>query len=69
MSRVRTYFYRGTVTSILSFSNVVVMPDGDSASVTSTGVVVHAQYTSPSVGDRVQVLVLGRQHYAQGKIA
>lgn len=68
MSRVRSYHWRGTVIALLGDNNLTVRADGDVASITSTGIVVHAQYTSPAVNDRVVVLALGAQHYAQGKI-
>jgi hypothetical protein len=68
MSRVKSYHWRGTVTQLLGNNNLLVAPDGDSLGITNSGIIVHSQYASPAVNDRVSVLALGRQHYAQGKI-
>lgn len=67
MSRVSAYHWRGTIITVVGYGVIQVLPDGEQTSIKVTGVRCFAQYASPAVGDRVSVLALGRQHYAQGK--
>lgn len=54
---------RGTLTSIVNASQVLVQHDGQGNSIAAT-----PQYSSPAVGDRVLTLTIGRTVYVTGAI-